>query len=62
MGVEDMESIKTMFSQLMKKDNANLKHINYSNFNSVQEKTGEQKETRYDFLLAKVIHRLNFLR
>ena len=54
MGVEDMESIKTMFSQLMKKDNANLKHINYSNFNSVQEKTGEQKETRYDFLLAKV--------
>jgi hypothetical protein len=54
MGVEDMDKIKSMFSQLMQKDNANLKHINYSKFNSVQDVGDDLKESRYDFLLAKV--------
>jgi len=53
MGVEDMEKIKSMFSQLMK-DNENMKHIKYSNFNSLQEVGDDSKESRYDFLLAKV--------
>ena len=48
-----MEKIKSMFSQLMK-DNENMKHIKYSNFNSLQEVGDDSKESRYDFLLAKV--------
>ena len=48
-----MEKIKSMFSQLLK-DNDNMKHIKYSNFNSLQEVDQDPKESRYDFLLSKV--------
>lgn len=54
MGVEDMESIKTMFAPLIRDREQSLKYIEYSNFNSIQKVEKSPTEQRYNFLQSKV--------
>ena len=49
---EDLETIRTMFSQLLKEDN--MKHIDYKTFNSVQAIGQNPTEDRYNVLQEKV--------
>jgi len=53
MGVKDMELLNTMFAQAMK-EVANMKHIEYKNFNSIQTVHQSPKEDRYKYILEKV--------
>jgi len=53
MGIDDMETIKTMFAPLMEREKS-LKHIEYSNFNSIQKVDRSPIEQRYNFLQSKV--------
>ena len=48
----DLETIRTMFSQLLKEDN--MKHIDYKTFNSVQAVGQNPTEDRYNALQEKV--------
>jgi len=52
MGVDDMETIKTMFTPLLKENS--MKHIDYSTFNSIQVIASPATEARYNFLQTKV--------
>jgi len=52
MGVDDLETIRTMFSQLLKEDN--MKHIDYKTFNSVQSVGHNPNEDRYNYIQEKV--------
>jgi len=53
MGIDDLETIKTMFSPLMKEQS--MKHIDYKIFNSIQKfETDNSVEQRYNFLQGKV--------
>jgi len=52
MGVDDMKTIKTMFTPLLK-ENA-MKHIDYKTFNSIQAIANPATEARYNFLQCKV--------
>merc|ERR1719228_1778629 len=53
MGIDDLETIKTMFSPLMKEKA--MKHIDYKIFNSIQKvETENSIEQRYNFLQGKV--------
>jgi len=54
LGIDDMESIKTMFAPLMREREQSLKHIDYSNFNTVQKVEKSTTEQRYMFLQSKV--------
>lgn len=54
LGIDDMESIKTMFAPLMREREQSLKHIDYSNFNTVQKVEKSPTEQRYMFLQGKV--------
>jgi len=47
-----METIKTMFTPLMKEDR--MKHIDYKTFNSIQQVNNSEIELRYNFLQGKV--------
>jgi len=53
MGIDDMETIKTMFTPLMKEDR--MKHIDYKTFNSIQQVNNSEIELRYNFLQGKVV-------
>merc|ERR1719464_765559 len=53
MGIDDMETIKTMFAPLMEREKS-LNHIEYSNFNSIQKVESSPIEQRYNFLQSKV--------
>jgi len=57
MGEGDLETIRTMFSQLLKEDN--MKHIDYKTFNSVQAVGQNPTEDRYNALQEKVALSLN---
>merc|ERR1711994_569503 len=52
MGIDDMDTIKTMFTPLMKEDR--MKHIDYKTFNSIQQVNNSDTEVRYNFLQGKV--------
>jgi len=53
MGIDDLETIKTMFSPLMKE--SRMKHIDYKIFNSIQKvESNNSVEQRYNFLQGKV--------
>jgi len=53
MGIDDLETIKTMFSPLMKE--SRMKHIDYKIFNSIQKVESDNSvEQRYNFLQGKV--------
>jgi hypothetical protein len=52
MGIDDMETIRTMFSPLLKENS--MKHIDYSTFNSIQVISNPTTEARYSFLQNKV--------
>lgn len=53
MGIDDLETIKTLFSPLMKEKTMN--HIDYKIFNSVQKVESDNSvEQRYNFLQEKV--------
>jgi len=52
MGIDDMDTIKTMFTPLMKEDR--MKHIDYKTFNSIQQVNNSETEVRYNFLQGKV--------
>lgn len=52
MGIDDMDTIKTMFTPLMKEDR--MKHIDYKTFNSIQQVNNSETELRYNFLQGKV--------
>eukprot|EP00092_Neocalanus_flemingeri_P027056 GFUD01029342.1.p1 GENE.GFUD01029342.1~~GFUD01029342.1.p1 ORF type:complete len:735 (-),score=169.50 GFUD01029342.1:1651-3855(-) len=53
MGIDDLETIKTMFSPLMKEKS--MKHIDYKIFNSIQKVESDNSvEQRYNFLQGKV--------
>ena len=54
MGEEDRGRVSSKFSHLFTKEMDNMKHINYSKFNSLQDVGDEPKENRYNFLLSKV--------
>ena len=60
MFVDDMESIKTMFAPLMREREQSLKHIDYSNFNTVQKVEKSPTEQRYIFLQSKVAETVIF--
>ena len=47
-----MDTIKTMFTPLMKEDR--MKHIDYKTFNSIQQVNNSETEVRYNFLQGKV--------
>ena len=47
-----MDTIKTMFTPLMKEDR--MKHIDYKTFNSIQQVNNSDTEVRYNFLQGKV--------
>ena len=55
-----MESIKTMFAPLMREREQSLKHIDYSNFNTVQKVEKSPTEQRYIFLQSKVAETVIF--
>lgn len=52
MGVEDLQTIKTMFTPLLKENS--MKHIDYKTFNSIQVVSNPATESRYNFLQSKV--------
>jgi len=52
MGIDDMDTIKTMFTPLMKEDR--MKHIDYKTFNSIQQVNNSEVEVRYNYLQGKV--------
>lgn len=52
MGIDDMDTIKTMFTPLMKEDR--MKHIDYKTFNSIQQVNNSDTEERYNYLQGKV--------
>merc|ERR1740128_895554 len=52
MGIDDMDTIKNMFTPLMKEDR--MKHIDYKTFNSIQQVNNTETELRYNFLQGKV--------
>jgi len=52
MGVDDMQTIKTMFTPLLKENS--MKHIDYKTFNSIQSISNPMIESRYQYLQAKV--------
>ena len=47
-----MQTIKTMFTPLLKENS--MKHIDYKTFNSIQTVANPAVESRYSFLQAKV--------
>ena len=53
MGDQDIELLNTMFSQAMKED-ANMKHIEYKTFNSVQDIRQKDTEDRYKVIQERV--------
>jgi len=53
MGIDDLETIKTMFAPLMEREKS-LNHIEYSSFNSIQKVESSPIEKRYNFLQSKV--------
>jgi len=52
MGIDDMDTIKSMFTPLMKEDR--MKHIDYKTFNSIQQMNNSETELRYNYLQSKV--------
>jgi len=52
MGIDDLQTIKTMFTPLLKENS--MKHIDYKTFNSIQAVANPATETRYNFLQTKV--------
>lgn len=53
MGIDDLETIKTMFAPLMKE--SKMRHIDYKIFNSIQKVESDNSvEKRYNFLQGKV--------
>jgi len=52
MGIEDLQTIKTMFTSLLKEDS--MKHIDYKTFNSIQAVANPATESRYNFLQSRV--------
>jgi len=52
MGIDDLETIKTMFTPLLKENS--MKHIDYKTFNSIQAVANPAVESRYNFLQTKV--------
>merc|ERR1719341_790056 len=50
MGIDDMDTIKTMFTPLMKEDR--MKHIDYKTFNSIQQVNNSETEVRYNILFS----------
>lgn len=52
MGIDDLQTIKTMFTPLLKENS--MKHIDYKTFNSIQTVANPAVESRYSFLQAKV--------
>lgn len=52
MGNDDLETIRTLFSQLLKEDN--MKHISYKTFNSIQAVGQNPMEDRYNFVQDKI--------
>jgi len=52
MGNDDLETIRTLFSQLLKEDN--MKHISYKTFNSIQAVGQNPMEDRYNFVQEKI--------
>eukprot|EP00091_Calanus_sinicus_P015786 TRINITY_DN3448_c0_g1_i1.p1 TRINITY_DN3448_c0_g1~~TRINITY_DN3448_c0_g1_i1.p1 ORF type:complete len:134 (+),score=13.60 TRINITY_DN3448_c0_g1_i1:1-402(+) len=56
MGIDDLETIKTMFSPLMKE--SKMRHIDYKIFNSIQKVESDNSvEKRYNFLQGKLPNR-----
>ena len=53
-----MDTIKTMFTPLMKEDR--MKHIDYKTFNSIQQVNNSETEVRYNFLQGKVAAAVSF--
>lgn len=51
-GIDDMETIKTMFTPLLKENS--MKHIDYKTFNSIQHISNPAVEARYNFLQTRV--------
>ena len=47
-----METIRTLFSALLKEDN--MKHISYKTFNSIQAVGQNPMEDRYNFVQEKI--------
>jgi hypothetical protein len=56
MGIDDMETIKTVFNPIIR--NSRLKHIDYKTFNSIQTITDSSTEVRYNYLQEKVAQQL----
>merc|ERR1719154_87918 len=57
MGIDDLETIKTLFSPLMKEKTMN--HIDYKIFNSVQKVESDNSvEQRYNFFRKRWLKRL----
>lgn len=52
MGIDDLQTIKTMFTPLLKEND--MKHIDYKTFNSIQAVANPATESRYNFLQTKV--------
>merc|ERR1719270_1932811 len=52
MGIDDMKTIKTMFTPLLKENS--MKHIDYKTFNSIQAIANPATEARYNYLQCKV--------
>jgi len=52
MGIDDLQTIKTMFTPLLKENS--MKHIDYKTFNSIQAVANPATESRYNFLQTKV--------
>jgi len=52
MGIDDLETIKTMFTPLLKENS--MKHIDYKTFNSIQAVANPATEMRYNQLQTKV--------
>jgi len=52
MGIDDMDTIKSMFTPLLKENS--MKHIDYKTFNSIQAVANPAVETRYGTLQSKV--------
>lgn len=53
-----MDTIKTMFTPLMKEDR--MKHIDYKTFNSIQQVNSSETEQRYNFLQGKVAEAVSY--
>lgn len=52
MGIDDMDTIKSMFTPLLKENS--MKHIDYKTFNSIQAVANPAVESRYGTLQSKV--------